>query len=459
MYRFHSIDEFNRIARKRGGECLSEKYINYKTPLLFRCIRGHAFKQTPNRLLHRGSWCQKCSHLDSHKPKLTIKNIDQLARNRGGRCLSTNYKGANFALEWRCANGHEWSAKPNGLIYRGTWCGECAGNKGLGIRDCRDAAKKRGGKLLSKSYRNKNEPLEWQCNEGHKWMASLGNVRNGKRWCPTCSKKKAGISRRLDIDAVRQIAIDRGGEFLSQEYSGNQITYRWRCVHKHEWENSLANIKRGQWCPICQSGYSERCVRVCFEALFAAEFPKKRPDWLRSKRGHSLELDGFNDELRIAFEHQGRQHTEITYIFDGGDKNALNYRAYLDRRKKRLCHQNGVQLICVPQIDDVLPLKALTAFVINECSKAGIRVTEKHREVEPDYAIAFQPSRVDFIERLKLFSGKKGGDCLSQSWIGWRQKYLFVCERKHTWETTAGSILHHGSWCKRCASMARRSSA
>jgi hypothetical protein len=458
-YRFHGIDEFKRIAAKRGGECLSEKYINYATPLRFRCIRGHVFKQAPNKILQRGDWCRRCHHLDNHKPKLTIESVDQLARKRGGRCLSTTYKGANYPLKWRCANGHEWSATPNGLIYRGRWCGECACNTKLGLKFCHDLAEEHGGKLISKKYHNKSEPLEWMCKEGHRWTATLGNVKNGGRWCPTCSRRKAGINRRLDIEEVRQIAKRRGGEFLAHEYSGNQILYRWRCAHNHEWENSVGNIKGGQWCPVCQSGYSERCVRLCFESLFAAEFPKKKPDWLLSDSGRPLELDGFNEDLKIAFEHQGRQHAELARFFYLGNENALERRIYLDRRKKRLCKQKGVRLICVPQLDDVLLLHDLEDFVTRACAKAGIRVPKRQKKVELDYAKAFRPSKVDWIERLRASAAVKGGTCLSQNWIGWSQKYLFICERKHTWEATAGSILHQGSWCKRCASSAQRRDA
>jgi hypothetical protein len=452
-YRFHSLEEFEKIARDKGGECLSKEYVNYTTPLRFRCSRGHEFEQMPAKILQRGDWCRRCGHLDSNRLKLTIEMVDRLARKRGGRCLSTVYKGANSPLKWRCGNGHEWMATPNGLIYRGRWCGECARNKRLGIKDCRDAAKKYGGTLLSTKYCNKESPLEWQCSEGHKWIASLGDIRNAGRWCPTCGRRKAGLKRRLEINEVRRLAESRGGEFLSDVYSGNQVSYKWRCLHKHEWKNSVSNIKAGQWCPVCQSGYSERCVRLCFEALFVAEFPKKRPSWLRNEKGRLLELDGFNEDLGIAFEHQGRQHSEMADIFYRGDKKALERRIYLDQRKKKLCRENGVSLICVPQLDDLLLLKDLKAFVIRACAKAGIPLSESQKRAEPDYAKAFKPSKVDWIERLGFVAGSMGGRCLSEKWLGWRVKYSFVCKRDHIWDATPGSILHQKSWCKRCASM------
>ena len=145
----------------------------------------------------------------------------------------------------------------------------------------------------------------------------------------------------------------------------------------------------------------------------------------------------------------------MVHLFYRGDQEALKRRIYLDRRKKRLCKENGVRLICVPQLDDELLLKDLKDFVLGACAKLGIRIAKVQRDVDPDYAKAFQPIKTDWIERLRVSAGRRRGSCLSQKWIGWREKYSFVCERVHTWQATAGSILHQGSWCKRCASAAK----
>jgi len=43
----------------------------------------------------------------------------------------------------------------------------------------------RGGKCLSKEYETAHIHLEWECKEGHKWMAKPNNIQQGK-WCPKC---------------------------------------------------------------------------------------------------------------------------------------------------------------------------------------------------------------------------------------------------------------------------------
>ncbi|WP_367804083.1 zinc-ribbon domain-containing protein [Brevibacillus laterosporus] len=51
---------------------------------------------------------------------------------------------------------------------------------------------------------------------------------------------------------MREIAISRGGECLSDQYKDNKTNLRWKCSKGHEWEATPNNIKsKGHWCPIC----------------------------------------------------------------------------------------------------------------------------------------------------------------------------------------------------------------
>ncbi len=48
-------------AIKRGGSCLSTKYVNDRTKLEFECIQGHRWWATPGNI-KSGKWCRKCSY-------------------------------------------------------------------------------------------------------------------------------------------------------------------------------------------------------------------------------------------------------------------------------------------------------------------------------------------------------------------------------------------------------------
>ena len=47
------------------------------------------------------------------KKPLTIEEMHEIARSRGGTCLSETY--VSSKLRWRCAQGHEWEATPNNV--------------------------------------------------------------------------------------------------------------------------------------------------------------------------------------------------------------------------------------------------------------------------------------------------------------------------------------------------------
>jgi nucleoside-diphosphate-sugar epimerase len=62
---------------------------------------------------------------ESEPGRCTIKDMQELAQSRGGRCLSTEFIDIETKLKWKCAFGHEWEATPR-LLKAGHWCAECA---------------------------------------------------------------------------------------------------------------------------------------------------------------------------------------------------------------------------------------------------------------------------------------------------------------------------------------------
>ena len=67
-----------------------------------------------------------------------------------------------------------------------------------------------------------------------------------------------------------------------------------------------------------------------FEKLFEKKFPKNRPEFLRRSNGRKLELDGYNEELEIAFEYQGKQHYEYLHCFHRQRKISRNSKRGID---------------------------------------------------------------------------------------------------------------------------------
>lgn len=92
---------------------------------------------------------------------------------------------------------------------------------------------------------------------------------------------------------------------------------------------------------------SEEQVRRYFEQLLGYEFPTIRPDWLRDQHsGNRLELDGYCEELNLAFEYNGEYHYIPVELHH--QERSLEAVQEIDSQKLELCRQNGVDLIVVP---------------------------------------------------------------------------------------------------------------
>ncbi|WP_153631491.1 zinc-ribbon domain-containing protein [Prolixibacter sp. SD074] len=116
---------------------------------------------------------------------ISIKEMQKLAMQHGGMCLSNSYINSKTKLWWQCAKGHCWQSTPFSIKVRKSWCPYCAGNQPLGVNAMHVLARERGGKYLSKEYKNCKTKMLWQCKHGHRFQSTLDNIKQG-RWCPHC---------------------------------------------------------------------------------------------------------------------------------------------------------------------------------------------------------------------------------------------------------------------------------
>jgi hypothetical protein len=253
VYEDDPLEELRILAQAKGGECLSTIYINRDTKLLWRCSEGHEWEMPAHAVRNSGQWCPRCGiRRRSDAQRLTIEDMRELARSKGGNFLSAVYEGVRFKHRWRCAQGHEWDAKA-GNVKNGSWCPECAGHTPLTIEEMRSIAVAKGGRCLSNQYLGTEKKLRWRCSRSHEWEATPYNIKHRNQWCPICGNTTGALKRRLTIDEMRSLAQSRGGQCLSDQYAGNNKKLRWKCSEGHVWEATPHAIKDGgQWCPQCR---------------------------------------------------------------------------------------------------------------------------------------------------------------------------------------------------------------
>lgn len=233
------LSTLRELARARNGACLSETFTTMRARYAWRCAAGHTWSATASHV-KAGTWCPRCA---GNAPT-PLEDVQRLAAERGGVCLSAHVRNQSSVVRLRCAKGHEWKTKLANLAH-GHWCPDCAGTKRGSLARMRKVATERGG-TVSGTYENAESCLTWTCANGHAWQARAVQVTAGS-WCPTC----AGKTR--TIEEMRELARERGGVCLSTVYVKSRAALKWRCSAGHEFELSPRSAQEGRRCRVCRS--------------------------------------------------------------------------------------------------------------------------------------------------------------------------------------------------------------
>ena len=239
------LNRCKECAEKKGGKCLSKKYINSHTSLTWQCNNKHVWKTKPYHIWYNHSWCPYCSR----KAIYTIDDYKKIAAKHNGKCLSTKYINGKIKLKFQCSEGHIWMARGD-KIMKGQWCPVCGyHNVALKLKadisEYQLLAKKRGGKLLSPVYINALTPLEWQCSKGHTWITKPVTVKSGS-WCPYCAGKT-----KHTLEQMKFLAALKNGKCLSAKYINAKTKLKWQCSRNHTWFAVPHSIVLGKWCRQC----------------------------------------------------------------------------------------------------------------------------------------------------------------------------------------------------------------
>jgi len=443
------IKKAREIARSKGGACLSDTYKGGTSKLRWKCAKGHEWEASTNSVIRNRSWCAVCTGLKVD-PGEMLQKAHEKAIKHGGLCISDTYINSNKSmLRWRCAEGHEWNAVFGSVVSAGTWCGICKGqhvdpvNR---IRIAQEKAKSRGGLCLSITYTTKSSPLRFRCAQGHEWNSSYQGVVTSNSWCGVCDGH-------VNVDGIEKAKVAanlNGGVCVSETYTGSKSLMTWRCSRGHEWKARYASVvNNGTWCAICSEGVKERLCRDALKHLFGVDFKKVRPQWLKNpKTGFALELDGYNGDLKLAFEYQGSQHYEIVQSFKMTEE-VLEDSQYRDSVKMSLCESHGIQILEIPHTVKVIQLLEWISTEVSSNPKLSHlasrmrdwRMLPIKRWIEPDTYT---------LRDLQTFAIAKGGECLSSEFAGATKKYLWRCSNEHTWEASWTAVNRSGRWCPAC---------
>jgi len=331
-----TLEDCQKSAADRGGKCLSIEYISQKTKMLWRCSEGHEWSTSYSVINYSSGWCPTCAG----KAKYTLEQCQKLAESKGGKCLSKEYINNNTKMLWECKHGHRWNARLTSLVSSDTWCSVCALEETrLTLEPCQKYAHTHNGKCLSTEYVNIQTKLLWECEHGHQFTKTFETMKRGS-FCSICAKVE---KKKLQLFELKMLAISRGGKCLSTEYIDRNKKLTWECEHGHRWDASPYAVVRSTWCPKCLNKTELKC-RTIFENLLGKTFPNLRHEFIRNpKTGRKLELDGYCDELKLAFEYDGEYNYKPIV-----SEEKLEEQLYREQIKTKVCIDNGIVLIRIP---------------------------------------------------------------------------------------------------------------
>lgn len=366
--------------------------------------------------------------------------------------MSDTYINSYTKHTWECNKGHRWEATPSQIIHQGQWCAKCSGNAPKTYEELENIVKKKEGKLLTpfQKYNNGQTKVKIQCNCGYKWKPLASSIFQGK-WCPKCGK-----SIRIPFEKIQEEAKKRGGICLSSsdKYENNKSKLNFECACGNKFVSYWNNIQQGRWCPNCTSSREERTCRAIFEQFFSTKFISYWPEWLKNDEGKILELDGYNKDLQIAFEYQGRQHYQLIDKFHAGAE-SLKKRIRDDEIKKSICEKKGIRLFNIKYIEQKnldKTVKYIFNEIVQQCKKYKIQydINLKYQDIDI-YEIYRTPLDLYKLKELVELAASKGGMILNKEYKGVLHKYDWKClVCGNEWEAKANDVKNTNTWCPKC---------
>ena len=307
----------------------------------------------------------------------------------------------------------------------------------------KETAKNKNGECLIDNYIDNKQQLVWKCNIcNFIWKTCFSNIIKGT-WCPNCKIQ----SKKYSKEFIDNFSNERNIKLIS-DYTNCLDNLFWQCnICNNIWKSTLNRlVYKNSTCPQCSSGLYERICKIYFEQLFNNKFPKIKPSWLRNDKNNIMELDGYCEELKLAFEHNGEQHYSNNWKYQID----LEQRKLDDLKKIELCKQHNVTLVVIPELISITKISQLKKLIKNELSKVNYNIPENYDSINIDLSFAYSKNN-DKIDELKNYAINNNGEFLSEYYVGSHEKYKWKCNAcKQIWEASINSVISRKSWCPNC---------
>ncbi len=198
---------------------------------------------------------------------------------------------------------YSWNTSVRSILCNNTRCLRCHKKEKLTTNDVKKICSKYNFEFIDDDFIGMNTEHNIKCNVcNYVRKVRMFNFINSKQHlCTNCTNRiKKGMAWVFELCNSKDL-IPQFEDYKTQKEKQN-----FECKKcKYIWNASIDEVKVHN-CPKCRKFVGEELAREIIEGLTNEKFPRCRPEFMRNlKTNRKLELDGYNDKCKIAFEHQG----------------------------------------------------------------------------------------------------------------------------------------------------------
>lgn len=227
-------DDYRKLANRRGIAWIGEFPQSVSVKTEWRCAVGHTWT-AEYRSIYDGKGCPYCSRIDD---RFSAEDYHALANKLGIQWIGELPQSAKTKTEWQCPSGHCWFAGYF-RVKNSLGCPHC---QKVQEEDYRRVAEQSGLIWIGPFVDTTVTPTEWQCQNGHRWMARYNSIQQGTG-CPQCLK--------YQTEDYFSIANERGIQWIGKPVKNANTKTEWQCSQGHRWFANYHSLRRGHGCPLC----------------------------------------------------------------------------------------------------------------------------------------------------------------------------------------------------------------
>lgn len=266
-----SLAHARRLARERGGKCLSARYHAGHRRLRWQCAEGHTWYATYSNVAW-GRWCRECSL--GIGERICRAYFEQMFRHKFAKSRPRwliNREGFQMELDGyskRLGLAFEHQGEQHRRRIAAFQTPAQFNKRRRDDRRKRVLCKRHNVALIELPQIPDSLPLDKVQNFILERCRGVGlQLSRSARNAKVSLLEAYSPSTRERLRAVRDAARTNRGACLSPSYLGVNIPLRFRCAEGHEWETIPYVVLTGHWCPECAAARRGRARRLTLQEM------------------------------------------------------------------------------------------------------------------------------------------------------------------------------------------------